>query len=1260
MKKINFFFTVTLSLASHLLMGQNFWSEVKSNTNERKEISIATRTSKLYRLDVAGLKSNIAPSKSNTITIPLPDGDLIEVVLKESNTMSQELKLKYPEIKAYVGTSTDGKYSGRFDLTPKGFHGMFRSPQGTVFIDPLNLKTKDEYQVYFKKDFIPDEQLFLNDDVLPGDSKVDLKPTSNNRLSERSSGTELRTYSIAITCTGEYTAFHGGTVPDALSAIVTTMNRVGGIYEREVGIAFELIGDTDLLIYTDANTDPYTNGDASAYINEVQDNIDDIIGVGNYDVGHGFSTGAGGLAGPGPCINGSNATGVTGTNTPIGDPYDVDYVAHEIGHQFSANHTFNGTSGSCTGGNRNAGTAYEPGSGTTILAYAGICSTQNIQSNSDPYFHTASYDEILAYSVDGSGNNCPTITSTGNNPPTVDAGESGFAIPANTPFKLTGSGVDPDGDELTFGWEQYDLGPAGAPDSPSGNAPLFRSFNPTTEPTRYFPQLSDIINNTQTIGEILPDNDRSLTFRLTARDNKDGGGGVNYDELSFDVSAGAGPFVVTSFNSSTEVIALSNAVLTWDVAGTDQQPINCQNVNVLLSVDGGLTYPHTIKSNIPNDGTELIVIPDVTTVNARIMIEAVDNVFFDINDSDFSIVAPSDPDYNINVITSSTEFCSPDDGQFVINIGSILSYNDDVTLSVNGLTDGLTSQFSSNPVTPGNDVTLFIEDTNLGADGEYNITLVTNSTSGSKETELTFTIYDEEVEEIVLTSPSNNETDVELFPTLSWEPLPGFNTYQIDIATDIDFNDIVQSKSGLTSANFVADKLEANTTYFWRVNGTNTCQSADFVAGSFLTLEIDCVTTASTDTPIDISPDGPNTITSTIEVASCGRLEEIRVIGLSGTHTYVSDLTVSLTSPSGTTVVLFSGICGDLSNFDINFDEFASSSTINCPPTDQNTYIPLESFENFYGEEISGYWILTVEDGFNLDGGALEEWSLNICVANNLSILNAPSNLIASNEENSEVQLTWTDNSNNETGFHIERSMSNDLFFETIDQTIENATAYIDNSLTEEDTYFYRVRAFSDNCVSQPSNQEEFLFITIPERPMNLIAEAIDLNQINISWEDLADNEQNYSIERSVGDNSNFVEIASVEANSISYEDNNLDELTEYFYRVRASNLGGESGYSNEASASTLVLSTDLHLFNGIIISPNPFEHSINIRIDKNSSDLGIIIYDSKGRQIKASQIINDSEMTVDLSSHPNGIYLIRISDNAESNVYKVIKSSIN
>jgi hypothetical protein len=324
-------------------------------------------------------------------------------------------------------------------------------------------------------------------------------------------GETLKTFRLAMAASGEYTQFHGGTVALGLAAIVTVVNRVNQVYEVDLSVSLQLVGNNDEIVYTDITTDPYDNSGNDIDTN--QSVLDNIIGSQNYDVGHVVNTGAGGLAALGSVCTSFKAQGITGTNQPTGDPFMIDYVAHELGHQFAGQHSFNGSVASCA--NRSSNDAYEPGSGATIMAYAGICGEQNLQNNSDAMFHAHSVAQMRSFIANTS---CGTSSDLNNSAPVVQAGND-VTIPISTAFKLTGSATDSDNDNLLYAWEQLDLG---APSTSAqtmvddGSRPLFRSWLPVSEPTRYFPRLSNVLSQTTVIGETYPTTTRVLNFRLSA------------------------------------------------------------------------------------------------------------------------------------------------------------------------------------------------------------------------------------------------------------------------------------------------------------------------------------------------------------------------------------------------------------------------------------------------------------------------------------------------------------------------------------------------------------------------------------------------------------------------------------------------------------------------------------------------------------------------------------------------------------------------
>ncbi len=611
------------------------------------------------RLAAAPPEGSAGKSAAPVIELPLPDGGTLRVAVEESPVMSQALAEQYPQIRTYrVRGVNQPNISGRLDLSPRGFHGLLDTPDGTLFIDPREDASGDRYYVsYYKRDYRPEQKLSTpfscgvedhqasdgsGQDLGHGlrQSPGDAARTEGGTRATISAGNQLSTYRIAIAATGEYTAYHGG-VNNALAAIVTTLNRANQIFERDFAVRMTLIDGNDQIIFTDANADPYSNFNGFAMLAENQETLDNIIGIANYDVGHVFSTGGGGVAQlQSVCSNFGKARGVTGSPRPVGDPFDIDYVAHEIGHQLGALHTFNGTTGSCGGGNRSATKAYEPGSGSTIMAYSGICGEENLQFFSDALFHIASIEQAVNFTTNGGGAVCAALQPLGNNAPTADAGADA-SIPAQTPFELTGTANDADGDNLSYVWEQYDLGNASnslaTMSTDDGTRPLFRSQPPSASPTRSFPRLAAVLSGENSArGETLPTTNRELNFRFTVRD---GNGGVASEPLQLDVVANAGPFRINIFNQPTSFDGGSQQTLFWQVAGTADAPISCANVDVLFSSDGGQSFPLTLLENTPNDGDEVITLPNINNNFARLKVKCSDNVFFDINDADLTINA---------------------------------------------------------------------------------------------------------------------------------------------------------------------------------------------------------------------------------------------------------------------------------------------------------------------------------------------------------------------------------------------------------------------------------------------------------------------------------------------------------------------------------------------------------------------------------------------------------------------------------------------
>ena len=641
--------------------GRSFWTESSKENASRKQLNFRkTEPTKaqFYKLNLEALKTYLvdAPNRKNDISseklvsFPTSDNTFETYSVMEASVMEETLQQKYSNIRTYVGKSIDNPTNTmRFSITPQGLHTMsFVSGKGLEFIDPYT-KDAGQYIVYAKKD-LPRLDTAWTCDFEDDEVSIEAKNTSVNTTFNANDGI-MREFRLALACTIEYAQFHwsaaGLTAGDSvaarkaavLAAMVVTINRNNFIYERDLSVTMTLVANNESIIFI--NSDSFSNDNAGALINESQTVIDSNIGFSNYDIGHTFSTGGGGLAQlNSPCTS-NKARGITGSPAPVGDPYDVDYVAHEMGHQYGSTHTFNGSTGNCSGSNRTASSAYEPGSGTTIMAYAGICAPQNVQLNSDAYFHQKSLEMMWANITVGNST-CASQTATGNSAPTANAGAN-YTIPALTPYKLTGSSTDIDGTSThTYTWEQYDLGPAGLPEEINTSGPLVRSFEGTDSPVRYIPRMSDILTlgGISTTWEKLASVNRSINYRLTVRDNDPVGGQTAVDAMTATVNAAAGPFVVTSQNTQGITwLTGETQTITWDVAGTTANGVNTANVNILLSTDGGQNFDTVLASNVPNDGSHDIIVPNVFGPYSRVMVEGAGNIFFNINSEDIQVNA---------------------------------------------------------------------------------------------------------------------------------------------------------------------------------------------------------------------------------------------------------------------------------------------------------------------------------------------------------------------------------------------------------------------------------------------------------------------------------------------------------------------------------------------------------------------------------------------------------------------------------------------
>ncbi len=817
-----------LMLVSFILQAQtstSIWQSIEEKRIDLKgERHIIPNTYQTFELDVEGLKNILAnaplrfseAANNATVELRLPsyDGTWMDFKVEEAPIMEPGLAEKYPDTKTYVARAiNDPLVSVRLDWTVQGFHAMIYSPEGSIFIDPYSTNDVEHYVVYHKKDYEdPDAHQWRCGVKSSAPSKnVDAS------LKSFAGDCQLRSYRLAVATTGEYTAFHGGTVTNAMNAIVTTMNRVNGIYEIELGVTMVLIANNDQIVYTNSGSDPYTNNNGGTMLGQNQTTIDNVIGSANYDIGHVFSTGGGGVAYLGSVCGGSKAGGVTGLGSPINDPFDVDYVAHEIGHQFGGNHSYNN---SC-GGNRNGSTAMEPGSGSTIMAYAGIC-PPNVQNNSDDHFHAISIQEMSNF-ITGFGNSCATIIATNNNPPVANAGPN-YTIPISTPFTLQGTATDPDGDALTSNWDQMDNEiSTQAPLATNSNGPNFESLTPTASLDRTLPAINYIVNNTNNTWEVLSSVSRTFDFRFTVRDNNASYGCTDEDNVTITTSNTSGPFLVQVPNTDVTWAVGATETVTWDVANTTAAPVSCANVDILLSTDGGFTYPITLASNVPNDGSHDISVPNNPGTTNRVKVVCSDNIFFDISNTNFTIEFTG-PAFTVDATPATLSICQGDNATYDITLGSLGGFNSNVNFNAVGVPAGVNANFTSASLLGSGMTTLTLSNTAGLASGVYNID-IEGTSSGVTKVAMVTLVVGAPTTSVTLSSPANGSTNAGLSPSLSWANNSAATGYTIEIATDAAFTNIVETGSP-TSNNYTPSSiLDPLTTYYWRVTPVNTCGS---------------------------------------------------------------------------------------------------------------------------------------------------------------------------------------------------------------------------------------------------------------------------------------------------------------------------------------------------------------------------------------------------------------------------------------------------
>ena len=985
--EVSLLFSVFFFVSS--LYSQDSWVQVSNPQGVNGSFEVYGES--YYRMTKKIVSSSDNWQKNNVIEMYLPNekGEEELFVLTPIKVLSKTLQLKYPNIKTYTGfSSLRPEVRLRLTHTSKGISAWMHIENGPdFFIQPFKGQ-KNLHFAYLKMNRDSSNPLFCKTEAAV------LKKQSWNTLSKNSVSNEtITTFRIAIAGTGEYTTFwgdnddsNGSNSEDALEAVVSTINRINFIFERDLNLRLELVSDAGL-IYENPDTDPFTGN----FDSELQTTLDSVLGDEAYDVGHLFDYGEpNGDAGCIGCVCVSGKKGQGYSTHPFkdiyGGPYrndyfDLDYAGHEIGHQFGAYHTYSFET---------EGTGYnaEPGSGSTVMGYAGITGVDDLQQHGDSYFHYYSIKTILEYT---SSLTCGTSEPIDLGAFTVSVGSDQW-IPIGTPFELSIPQIlEEEEASYTYCWEQLDSAEITSSNFGPTNVlgALARSLPPTTSSSRMIPKLNRVLNNQllqenpglNAAWETLPLVGRTMNWGLSVRKQTPTYFQLAQDALKITVVGEAGPFRIDTQNTPQTLKGGALEIIQWNTANTEQSPINADRVSVLLSLDGGATFPYVLAEDIPNSGQAVVRVPnEINTTTARIKIKPKNQIFFAINTSDFSIESR---DLVLNFEVFSKENCDQNELRYDFSFDKAVGFNKPFSLQIQELPEGINVQFSKTSYS-SNDASgyLLLRGLNNLSAGDYLFDV--QATIGSDTELFSFELKQRSsnFEQDLLLTPEPLENGVSVSPLLKWESNPNAESNRLQVSTDSDFNTLVLDS--LVSTNQLKlNDLEPLTNYYWRIQAQNNCGIAPFSAySSFVTSPISCTTLAASNLPknlVDATDNDDGATIATINITFDAPIQDLNVL-VDLTHTWLEDLSLYLETPEGKRYLMSSSLGGSGDDYtQTYFDQEAIIAIEEGTPPFTGSFRPVQDLSSLYGMSSKGLWKLVVLDQYKEDTGSLRAFELQLC-----------------------------------------------------------------------------------------------------------------------------------------------------------------------------------------------------------------------------------------------------------------------------------------